>query len=487
VNAVKFWAEAALALVALDHSVEAANARAPGPCAAARALALVYAAMADAVAAVYPADFDGFFVAGVRFESVEYPEAFVGGACAQILEHIYSTPAHSHLLGMQRIQFLRLFEGQGSEAWKAGLAFGRRREFLDHWRWNEIKYAAVTSSSSYRPHPGRHDVDPFNPDQKFYGVKWGELPPLVPEIRHSAVGPGDPPTERDREFRHDAEEVRELGLWRPGPPTREQVRAGLFWAYDGARLIGTPNRLYTQVVLQILEHDGFSQPEMARALALCNLALADASNVTWASKYYYKVWRPVRALPSLFPGIGRWRPFGAPRTNPTQFALGVDTRARLTAVSMMGGGYRVIAVSAGSNVLSYPNACFTPNFPSYPSGHACFGAACFEMLRMIRAERDSTRSGPGRLEGISPFVSDELNGTAIDNFHNELRPLLPIAFRDLDEIIEAINRSRVHLGVHWNFDCRYGAESGVKIAKVVYRNAYRRASYAPQANGIRRR
>jgi hypothetical protein len=149
-----------------------------------------------------------------------------------------------------------LFEGQGGEAWKAGLAFGRRSEFLAHWRWNEVKYAAVTSSNSYRPHPGRHDVDPFNPDQKFYGVKWGNLAPLVPEIQHSAVGPGDPPTERDREFRHDAEEVREIGLWRPGVPTRGQVRDGLFWAYDGARLIGTPNVLCNQIMLQILEHDG---------------------------------------------------------------------------------------------------------------------------------------------------------------------------------------------------------------------------------------
>lgn len=488
VNAVKFWAEAALALNALDHSVEAANARAPGPCAATRALGLAYAAMADAVAAVYPVDFDGCFVANVRYEGVEYPEAFVGGACAQILEHIYSTPAHSHLLGMLRIQFLRLFEGQGVEAWKAGLAFGRRREFLVHWKWNEIKYAAVNSSSLYRPHPGKHDVDPFNPDQKFYGVKWGDLPPLVPEIQHSAVGPGAPPTERDREFRHDAEEVRELGLWRPGPPTREQVRLGLFWAYDGARLIGTPNRQYTNIVLQILEHDGFSPPEMARALALCNLALADASIVTWANKYHYNVWRPVRALPSLFPNTRFWRPFGAPRTNPTQFALGVDTRARLTAVSVMGGGYRVVAIPTDKNVLSYPDACFTPNFPSYPSGHASFGAACFRTLQLIRAERQQTHGEPGRLAGFPSFVSDELNGTAIDNFQNELRPLLPTTFRDIDQIIDENNRSRVHLGVHWNFDCRYGAESGAKVAQVVYRNVYRRVPHAaPQASRIRGR
>lgn len=474
VNAVAFWNEVSLALNVLDHSVEAANARAPGPCAATRAMALAHVAMADAVAAVYPVDFEGFFVRGPRLAGIEYPEAFVGGACAKVLEHIFNTPAHSHLLGVRRMQFLRALGGQGFEAWKAGLAFGSRREFIGRWDRKEIKYAAVNSANGYHPRPGKHDVDPFNPDQKFYGVKWGNLPPLVAEIRHSAVGPGDPPTEHDREFMYDAQEVRELGIFRPDGPSRDQERIGLFWAYDGARLIGTPNRLYNQIIRQILERDETPQPEMARTFALCNLAMADAGIVCWAAKYHYNVWRPVRALPTLFRDSGPWRPFGAPRTNPMQFSLGGDTRTRLTAISMMGGGYRAVSVAGDVNALQYADACFTPNFPSYPSGHATFASACFRLLQLIRSEDRGNPGGGGLLDGLPPIVSDELDGIAVDNFQNVPRPILPQTFRHIDEMIEANNRSRVYLGVHWNFDCDRGEESGARVAKVVYRSAYRR-------------
>jgi hypothetical protein len=51
-NPILFWNDVALQLVALDHSVDARDARAPGPCATARALGLAHIVMADAVAAV---------------------------------------------------------------------------------------------------------------------------------------------------------------------------------------------------------------------------------------------------------------------------------------------------------------------------------------------------------------------------------------------------------------------------------------------------
>lgn len=478
VNPVAFWSNAALALNALDHSIEAANARAPGPCAATLAMALAFTAMADAAAVVYPAHFEGYLVRGPRIEGAEYPEAFIGGACAQVLEHIYSTPAHSQLLGMQRLAFLRLLDGGGLDAWKAGLAFGRRPEYIGRWNWRHIKYAATGSSHLYRPKFGIHDVDPFNPDQKFYGVTWGALPPLVPELTLAGVGPGPPPTERDREFRYDAEEVRDIGLYRPSGPTREQAHVGLYWAYDGARLIGTPNRLYIQIVRDIVERDGYSMPEMARALALCAIAMADGAIVCWQAKYVYKVWRPVQAMPHLFRETRGWRPLGSPRTNPTQFALGGETRIRLTAISMMGGGYRTAAIVSREHELSYRDACFTPNFPSYPSGHATFGAACFRMLTLTRREREQSHQDPGRLDRGLAFVSDEMNGLSIDNFHNEVRPLTPVPFRTLEEMIESNNRSRVYLGVHWNFDCVRGAESGARIADIVYRRAYRRRDHS---------
>ena len=40
--------------------------------------------------------------------------------------------------------------------------------------------------------------------------------------------------------------------------------------------------------------------------------------------------------------------------------------------------------------------------------------------------------------------------------------------------MEDIKRSRVYLELHWNFDCTRGAESGDRVAKVVYESLYRR-------------
>ena len=213
----------------------------------------------------------------------------------------------------------------------------------------------------------------------------------------------------------DFEDVRQLGAYR-AEPTAAQVRAGLFWAYDGARLIGTPPRLYNQMVRQIAEDDGMSLVEMARLLALCNLAMADGGIVCWEAKYRYGVWRPVVAIrQSVRHPHAEWFPFGSPRTNPTQFALGKDTQFRATAQNLLGASEKLLPEPA-SRTLAYKLAAFTPNFPAYPSGHATFGSACFNVLKKVRAERERTHSDPNRLNAYIDFVSDELNGVWIDNF-----------------------------------------------------------------------
>lgn len=90
----------------------------------------------------------------------------------------------------------------------------------------------------------------------------------------------------------------------------------------------------------------------------------------------------------------------------------------------------------------------------------------------MRAEREE-----GDPDNINPrllFVSDELNGLSIDHFINRPRPYLPRSFPTISKIIEDIKRSRIYLGLHWNFDCTRGVESGERVAKVVYDSLYRR-------------
>ena len=72
---------------------------------------------------------------------------------------------------------------------------------------------------------------------------------------------------------------------------------------------------------------------------------------------------------------------------------------------------------------------------------------------------------PGRLCRTS--------STASRSTRNQARPYLPVTYTQIDQMIEDNNKSRVHLGVHWNFDCEFGSRSGARIAEAAYRNAYK--------------
>jgi hypothetical protein len=98
-----------------------------------------------------------------------------------------------------------------------------------------------------------------------------------------------------------------------------------------------------------------------------------------------------------------------------------------------------------------------------------------------------------RGRGRAPDVPEAFVGGAAARileyiFANEPRPYVPRTFRALGEIIEDINLSRVYLGVHFNFDCKYGSESGERVAKAVYELAYqrRRTNVSPEVSDLNR-
>src|ERR1700720_2261069 len=98
---------------------------------------------------------------------------------------------------------------------------------------------------------------------------------------------------------------------------------------------------------------------LARLLALVNVAMADAGSAIWESKYYYQYWRPVTGIRESDLGTG-----------PTGLGDGNSD----TAGDPTGAPFGAPASNSDG-----PN--FPPPFPSYPSGHAGFGGALFEVLR----------------------------------------------------------------------------------------------------------
>lgn len=281
------------------------------------------------------------------------------------------------------------------------------------------------SSIGYIPStaPGHHRPDPDNPNQGIHAPFYGERSKCFSvSERH---GLDKPPLPGDNDYRKALKQVRFEGI-KPEleatvPPgqrrTPEETRTGIFWGYDGAKGIGTPPRLYNQIIRMVAAAQGNVEAENARLFALVNAALADAGILSWEQKYIHDLWRPVVGIRQNThaprPGDPDWLPLGAPRSNEP------GTRN------------------------------FTPPFPAYPSGHATFGAAAFQVTRLFYGV---TADGPDDLfDGLS-FVSEELNGVTTDN-RGVVRPLHIRTFPDgLWGMIRENSISRVFLGVHWSFD-----------------------------------
>jgi membrane-associated phospholipid phosphatase len=290
--------------------------------------------------------------------------------------------------------------------------------------------------------PGEWRQDPISRIPVALGVKWGSVTPFVlGSVQAFRVPP--PPALTSREYAEAFNEVKRLGGDGVDTPTRrsdDQTIAGIYWAYDGTPALCAPPRLYNQIAMAIADRMGSDVAEQARLLALVNVAMADAAIAIWESKYFYKYWRPVTAIREADHGTG---PTGVGDQNPvTQ------------------GDEAFSPLGAPASNLAGPN--FTPPFPAYPSGHAGFGGAVFQMLRNIY-----------RTDDISfTFVSDELNGVTADNDGN-VRPLVPRSFTSLSAAEEENGQSRVYLGIHWAFDKTAGIAQGRRIANEVFQQAFR--------------
>ncbi|MBB6430572.1 hypothetical protein HNQ40_002378 [Algisphaera agarilytica] len=281
---------------------------------------------------------------------------------------------------------------------------------------------------------GHWQPDPVNPDQEAWGPAWGE----VDTFALNSVNPFLPdamPALSSQEYADAYNEVKALGSVDSATRTDEQTEIGVFWAYDRVGM-GTPMTLFNDVLQTIAVQEGNTTAENAQLFAKATVAMADAGIVAWNSKFEYDFWRPVTGIRdgdidgnAMTEGVSDWTPLGAPD---------------------------------GESLTG-----FTPPFPTYLSGHATFGGALFGALQEFYGTDDITFS----------LTSAELEALLADQELAELYGLGDLddaerTFTSLSEAMAENGRSRVYLGIHWNFDDIEGQLTGQQIAQAMFANPF---------------
>ncbi len=456
INYIFYWNHIGLEFNRLTHSLGGPQA---GPPVSARALGLLHLAIHDAYFAIKPSS-EGFktYLTGSELSlpiDATDPKDAVAGAAYTILEKLYGTPSPKISLDANRqIQIMLKESREGSNSnvsspsYKFGATVGLKI-------FDMLKFE--TPAINFKPKKGQYEFndDPTNP------VKLIPLDPERPDGSTAVTRPYNEPEYGEKatffavqrtnhmiadfpkrgtdmpEYDDAAKDVIRMG----GTPSLrttfrlpDQTAGAYFWAYDGANLIGTPPRLYNQIVRRIAwkkkkngPTDEESNAEFARLFALVNVAMTDAGLFCWKEKYHFRLWRPLTGIRE-HKGEGVdpfWLELGAPSTNTDDIP-------------------------------------FKPPFPAYPSGHATFGAAAFQIVRRHYKDGGIKFDEPDKI--AFDFVSEELDGVSRDLYQKydpsreitdqpgNVRTRIVRKYPSMWAAIFENAISRIWLGVHWRFD-----------------------------------
>jgi hypothetical protein len=340
-----------------ETSLKAVRAERTPPPIAARNLAIVHAAVYDAVNAVSRTHRP--FRVSADTPADTSPEAAAAVAAHRVLVSLYpklvecfDTALDESLAGVP--------DGEGKTN---GMMLGKRvaEDFLD-WRRRDgavrrVSYTPEVAPGVWRPTPPgyRAALLPQWPTVTCFCMKSG-----------SQFRPAAPPALTSDEYAASFREVKSLGGARSATRTPEQTEIARFWADDEGTV--TPPGHWNRIAQTAARQRGTTLAENARLFALLNLALADAAIVAWDAKFAFKYWRPIDGIREADPAVNR-------DTTPDP-----DWSPLLT----------------------------TPPFPSYTSGHSTFsGAAAAVLACFFRTDdvrfTDTSESLPGVTRTFARF------------------------------------------------------------------------------------
>ena len=258
--------------------------------------------------------------------------------------------------------------------------------------------------------PTLADLDPPTPGPGIWqpdlsrpvlGLRLPGIRPLALESA-SQFRPDGPNLLTSDQYARDFEQVKELGRFDSASRTDEQMAEALFWTDHDLRQ-------WNDGMLRLAAARGLDLVQTARMLAMAHVAGGDAMIGCFDAKYHYWFWRPHQAIPQA------------------------DSDGNPATVAD----------------LSWRPLRTTPNFPEYPSAHACHSSG---VTKALEAFFDTDKI---------PFSLDSrVTGTArdYDRFH---------------DVVKDVNWARVLVGFHFRNSDEEGANTGRKVGRYVADNFFR--------------
>lgn len=188
--------------------------------------------------------------------------------------------------------------------------------------------------------------------------------------------------------------------------TKESVWIAEFWSDDLHTYTIDGSARWTNILNNYAKEQKSNLETVVYANVKMGFALHDACVSCWNSKYNYNLLRPVTYINNYIDND--WRPILRDPTKPPGQQIGV-----------------------------------TPQHPSYPSGHSCFGQAAAEVLINV--------------------YGDKINFTDRTHEKETYFDGRPRTFTSFQQMSDENAYSRILLGVHYRMDC----VEGLRLGKIV--------------------
>ena len=327
-----------------------------------------------------------------------------------------ATAAHDTLVGLQPT--LRLdASGQASldvdytaymaalpdgVAKNTGVAVGKRvAQAVLERRANDGLEKNPTIADLNPPPAGPGVWQPFPAPAPALGLRLPGVRPLALQSASQFRSDG-PNSLTSKEYADDLNEVEQIGRLGSTIRTPEQTTEALFWTDHDIRQ-------WNDGMLRLAAARGLGLVQTARMLAMAHVAGGDAMIACFDAKYNYWFWRPNQAIPHADAD-------GNPATtaDPTWQPLRT-----------------------------------TPNFPEYPSAHACHSTAVVEALDAF-------------------FGSDTVAFTLDSRVTHTTRK-----YARLHDVVTDVNAARVLVGFHFRNSDLEGSSLGDQVGRYVTGHFFR--------------